>query len=448
MKPSLPRGTRDFGPEVAAKRSYIINTIKSNFIKYSFMQLETPAMENLSVLTGKYGDEGDQLLFKILNSGDFLSKADETDISKGSKHLTSKISSKGLRYDLTVPFARYVVMNRHELTFPFKRFQIQPVWRADNPQKGRYREFYQCDADIIGSRANWNEVELSLLVTDVFSDLGLQDYSLKINHREILFLLAKYVGLGENLVGFCVEVDKLDKIGQEKVSQSLIALGANEAKVQEIMTLFQETDRAVIISKIKEIDAENAGISEIVEYFDTLEDFKYKSPKVSLDVSLARGLTYYTGIVFEVKPTSVKMGSICGGGRYDDLTGIFGLKDVSGVGISFGLDRIYDVMDELNLFPENLTRATDVLITHFNKENLNHAQKMVTKLRDVGIKAELYPEVAKIKKQMNHANKIKAPYVILIGDDEMNNGKYSFKNMGTGTQQHLTITEIIDSLIA
>ncbi len=442
-KPSLPRGTRDFGPEVSAKRSYIIDKIKHNFIKYGFSQLETPAMENLSTLTGKYGDEGDQLLFKILNSGDYLSKANPKDIEEGSKHLTSKIAEKGLRYDLTVPFARFVVMNQNEISFPFKRFQIQPVWRADRPQKGRYREFYQCDADIVGSTGIWNEAELTLLFNDVFDDLKLEDYVIKVNHRDILFLLAEYVGLKEKAIPFCAEIDKIDKIGDEKVIENIASLGANESKIREVMKILAISDRQKVIERIESINPDNKGVKEIISYFETLDQFKEKNLKVEFDLSLARGLSYYTGLIYEVKPTSVKMGSICGGGRYDNLTGVFGLNGISGIGISFGLDRIYDVMDELNLFPDQIAQPLQVLIVHFSEENLKHGQKVVMELRQEGIKADLYPDSDKIKKQFNYADKIQTPYTLVIGDNEMNSGEYMLKNMQSGQQNPMKLDKII-----
>lgn len=442
-KPSLPRGTRDFGPEVSAKRQYIIGKIKQNFIRYGFSQIETPSMENLSVLTGKYGDEGDQLLYKILNSGDFLNKTSKEDIDKGSKHLTSKISDKGLRYDLTVPFARFVVMNQNNISMPFKRFQIQPVWRADRPQKGRYREFYQCDADIIGSKGIWNEIELTLLFTDVFKDLNLEDYVIKVNHREALFLLAEYVGLKEKMVPFCAEIDKLDKIGKEKVTENVNALGAIADKTNEVMDLLELKDGSQIIAKLTAIDPDNSGINQLQKFFHSIERFEQCIGKVEFDLSLARGLSYYTGMIYEVKPTSVQMGSICGGGRYDDLTGVFGLKDISGIGISFGLDRIYDVLEELNLFPPNITQTLDVLIVHFSEENLQHGHSLIMSLRDANIKADLYPEPAKIRKQFDYADKIGAPYTLIIGDNEMESGSYMLKNMKTGDQKPLGIDEII-----
>jgi len=441
-KPSLPRGTRDFGPLVSAKRHYIIDTIKANFIKYGFSQIETPSLENLSVLTGKYGDEGDQLLFKVLNSGDFLGKTTPEDYEQGSKHFLSKVADKGLRYDLTVPFARFVVMNQNEISFPFKRFQIQPVWRADRPQKGRYREFYQCDADVIGSKGLWNEIELTLLFRDVFNDLKLEDYVIKVNHREVLFLLADYVGLKENTIGFCAEIDKLDKIGAEKTITNVLTLGGHKEKLNEVMQLFDLQDKEALLTKLSNLAEANTGIEQLAQYFEDLNDLD-SNIKVELDISLARGLSYYTGMIYEVKPTSVKMGSICGGGRYDNLTSVFGLQNISGIGISFGLDRIYDVMEELNLFPETISQTLDVLILHFNEENQKHSHKVVVELRKNGLKADLYPEVTKIRKQFDYADKIGVPYALIIGDDEMESGSYMLKNMKTGEQNPLTTNEII-----
>ena len=443
-KPTLPKGTRDFGPEVSAKRAHIIELIKKNFRKYGFSQLETPSMENLSVLTGKYGDEGDQLLFKILNSGDFLNKTTEEDYQAGSKPLTSKIAEKGLRYDLTVPFARYVVMNQHEIAFPFKRFQVQPVWRADRPQRGRYREFYQCDADIIGSKSIWNEVELTLLIQDVFSDLSLEDFVIKINHREILFGLAKYVDLEGNEIPFCVELDKLEKIGQEKVTENLLGLGASPEKVDSMFKTFDQSNGSGSLKELKKLIQSN-GLDEVQDFLDQLSDLG-RTTKVEFDPSLARGLSYYTGIIFEVKPTSVQMGTICAGGRYDDLTGIFGLKDVSGVGISFGLDRIYDVISELNLFPEKISNQIDILILHFDSESFKHGQNLTIQLREKGIKTELYPDQVKIQKQFNYADKIGAPRVLVIGTEEMTSGQYTLKDMESGNQQKLGLDEIVEQL--
>ena len=445
-KPSLPRGTRDFGPQVSAKRSYIIEKIKQNFIKYGFAQIETPAVENLSVLTGKYGDEGDQLLYKILNSGDYLSKANQDDYDKGSQHFTTKISEKGLRYDLTVPFARFVVMNQNDISFPFKRFQIQPVWRADRPQKGRYREFYQCDADIIGSKGIWSEIELTLLFKDVFKDLGLKDYVIKVNHRELLFALAEHVDLRKKTTQFCAEIDKLDKIGKDKVIANILALGASEPALSEVMELLDTKEQQSLLNGLQKMVRNNKAIQEIRDYFESLEALG-RSALVELDLSLARGLSYYTGMIYEVKPTSVQMGSICGGGRYDDLTGIFGLKNVSGIGISFGLDRIYDVLEELSLFPLTITKQLDVLLVHFNEELLRHGHQLTVQLREAGIKADLYPETTKIRKQLDYAAKNRIPYVLFIGEEEMESKSYTLKNMDTGEQSTLAIDKIIQLFV-
>ena len=359
--------------------------------------------------------------------------------------MTSKISDKGLRYDLTVPFARYVVMNQNEITFPFKRFQIQPVWRADRPQKGRYREFYQCDADIIGSKGLWNEIELTLLFTDVFKSLSLDDYVIKINHRAFLFALAGYVGLEKETVSFCAELDKIDKIGPDKVKENILNLGADVSRLEEVISLLEVKDKDRLLNRLSEIGLENSLIESMNTYFHSL-NATGKEVKVELDLSLARGLSYYTGMIFEVKPTSVQMGSICGGGRYDDLAGVFGLKGVSGIGISFGLDRIYDVMEELSLFPESVSKRLDALIVHFSEASLSHSFSLVNDLRSEGIKADLYPEVAKIKKQFDYADKSGVSYTIVVGDDEMKSGKYMFKNMKSGKQEALPMNKIIQHL--
>jgi len=444
-KPSLARGARDFGPEVTARRNYIIDTIKKNFIKYGFTQIETPALENLATLTGKYGDEGDKLLFKILNSGDFLKNVSNEDIEAGSGHVTKKISEKGLRYDLTVPFARFVVMNQNNITMPFKRFQIQPVWRADRPQKGRYREFYQCDADIIGSKGIWNEVELTLLLLDVYKDLNFEDFVIKVNHREVLFSMADYVSLESNRIAFCTEVDKLDKIGKEKVKENIINLGASNDNTDAILSIFDLSDQEDILEKLSDI-SENEGLDQLKSYFEQLNELSGNTSKVKLDPSLARGLSYYTGMIFEVKPTSVGIGSINGGGRYDDLTGVFGLKNVSGIGISFGLDRIYDVLEELKLFPDAASKKLDVLIVHFNNSCLKYGQKVVMDLRKSGIVADLYPDAVKIQKQFNYADKMKVPFAIIIGEEEMQTGNLSFKDMNQGNQEKLSLDGIIKKL--
>ncbi|MBV6643828.1 MAG: histidine--tRNA ligase [Cyclobacteriaceae bacterium] len=443
QKPSIPKGTRDFGPEVALKRSFIISKIKKNFEKYGFLPIETPSIENLSVLMGKYGDEGDQLLFKILNSGDFLKKTTETDYTS-SRNLLPKISEKGLRYDLTVPFARFVAMNQHNITFPFKRYQIQPVWRADRPQRGRYREFYQCDADIVGTNSNWNEVELTLLIHDVFNDLGLEGFILKINHREVLFSVAKYLGLAGKEVSFCMIIDKIDKIGAEKVTEEILLIGGNKAKVQAFISLLDEdTDSQQKLLQLEGIIGENKGVSELKLYFETLSRFPDRNLQVELDWSLARGLTYYTGMIYEVKPTSVQMGSITGGGRYDNLTGMFGLPGVSGIGISFGLDRIYDVLEELKLFPEMEHFNTQILIVHFDQATFDHGSILLDQLRAASIRAEIYPDQAKLKKQLNYADKLRIPFVLLIGDEELSTGEYALKDMKSGGQERHTFDGIL-----
>ena len=448
QKPSLPKGTRDFGPHISAKRKYIISTIESIFKLYSFQPLETPALENLSVLTGKYGDEGDQLLFKILNSGDFLNKTSEKEFAEGSKSVLPKISEKGLRYDLTVPFARFVVMNQNEITFPFKRYQIQPVWRADRPQRGRYREFYQCDADIVGNQSDfqigWKEVELTYLVKDVFDKLKLTDYIIYVNHREVLFGIAEYVGMKGSEIPFCVSLDKLEKVGKDAVLLEIKEQQGDADKMEAVLELIQtKHDPNDLLESLKELIKTGVrGFKELSVYFETLGN----THKIKLDFSLARGLSYYTGMIFEVKPTTVKMGSICGGGRYDNLTGVFGLAGVSGIGISFGLDRIYDVLDELNLFPAETQSFTRLLITHFSEENMKHGIGLAQMFRTQNITTELYSENAKIKKQFQYADKNNIPYVLVVGDEEMQSGNYTLKNLNTGEQSTLRIEEIQQKL--
>ncbi len=444
QKPSLPKGTRDFGPEQSVKRKFILDTIERAFHRYGFNKIETPSLENLSVLTGKYGDEGDQLLFKVLNSGDFLSKTTLEDFNSGSQNVLPKISEKGLRYDLTVPFARYVVMNQHQLSFPFKRYQMQPVWRADRPQKGRYREFYQCDADVIGTTSLWAETELIQLINDVFSDLGLQEYVLKLNHREILFAFAEVAGVPEKTSEFCTILDKLDKIESAEVEKQLVELGAVEEKVNHLLKVIESPlDFNQTLKVLQEIiPSNNKGLKDLAELQELAIDIENR--KVMLDPGLARGLSYYTGLIYEVKPTSVKMGSICGGGRYDNLTGIFGLPNVSGVGISFGLDRIYDVLEELGLFSQQKLNVIDLYITHFDSESFAYGRKLVTKLRNAGIKVDIYPEPVKIKKQFTHANRLGVPFVITIGDDEMKTGLLPLKNMQSGETMKKNVDEILD----
>lgn len=449
QKPSLPKGTRDFGPEKTRKRDYIISKIKSNFIKYGFQGIETPTLENLSVLTGKYGDEGDQLLFKVLNSGDFLSKVDSSVLEGGSKAVLPRIAEKGLRYDLTVPFARFVVMNQNDLAFPFKRFQIQPVWRADRPQKGRYREFYQCDADIIGTNSDWNEVELTLLIHDVFDDLRLNDFVLKVNHREILFALGAWAGVEGKEIIFCTIIDKLDKLPPDKIQEELIDLGCVPDRVEKLLSELQRqgSNEEKLLS-IKELIGDHEAIQSLQQYVERLQSFKGRAFKMELDWSLARGLSYYTGMIYEVKPTTVAMGSILGGGRYDNLTGVFGLPGVSGIGISFGLDRIYDVLTELDLFPVTFGSSLRLLITHFDEASFAHGLQILHAIRNAGIAADIYPDSVKIKKQMAYANKIGVPNVITIGSNEIETQQYSLKDMSTGEKSNLSLEEIIRQLQA
>lgn len=440
QKPSIPKGTRDFSAETLAKRYYIFDTIKKVFVKYGFQPIETPTMENLSTLTGKYGEEGDRLLFKVLNSGDFLKDAKQlTDYKK----LTFEISEKGLRYDLTVPFARYVVMHQNELSFPFKRYQIQPVWRGDNPQHGRYREFYQCDADVIGTDSLVCEAELIQIYDEVFATLGIP-VTIKINNRKILQGLAEILEAPDRLIDITVAIDKLDKIGLEGVQKELAEKGITEAAFEKVKRFIN-----LKIDELNDFFAGNEigqkGVAELNQVFDFLKDITLTN-QIEVDFSLARGLTYYTGCILEVKAQNVKMGSIGGGGRYDDLTGIFGLKGMSGVGISFGADRIYDVLEDLNLFPDLSGNRTKVLVATFDQDNLHYAMPVLRQLRDANINAEVYPEPAKMKKQMEYANKRSIPYVVLIGSDEMQSGQFTLKNMMTGEQEKLPIGAIIEKL--
>nr|WP_298790355.1 histidine--tRNA ligase [uncultured Allomuricauda sp.] len=442
QKPSIPKGTRDFSPTEVAKRNYIIQTIKKHFEVYGFQPIETPSFENSDTLLGKYGEEGDRLIFKILNSGDFISKVDDvTYSSKRSSSLTPKISEKALRYDLTVPFARYVVMHQNEIDFPFKRYQIQPVWRADRPQKGRFREFYQCDADVVGANALLQEVEFVQLYDAVFTDLGLKGTTVKLNNRKVLSGIAEVIGAKHLLVDFTVALDKLDKIGAEKVKEEMIAKGISEQAVKKAEPLFSMSGSAVdqleqLKSLLSQSEIGMQGITELQEIVETVGTMGLKSASLQLDVTLARGLNYYTGAIYEVSaPEGVSMGSIGGGGRYDDLTGIFGLKGVSGVGISFGLDRIYLVLEELGLFPETLDKSIDVLCINFGKEESLASLRLVGNLRENGIKAEVYPSASKMQKQMKYANNRQVPYVLMIGDQELSKGEFVVKNMASGTQQ-------------
>ncbi len=445
---------------MVVKRNYIFGVIRRTFEKFGYLPLETPAMEQLSVLTGKYGDEGDQLIFKILNSGDFLSKTRPEDIAEGSKHLTRKISEKALRYDLTVPFARFVVMNRNEISFPFKRYQIQPVWRADRPQKGRYREFYQCDADVVGTNSLLCEAEIVQMINGVLTDLGLTDFTIKINHRGILAGIAEAIGENGREGDICVAIDKLDKIGKVGVRKELLERGITADAVNKLEPLYDlNGSNEEILNQLQVILGKTAegqrGLSDLHEVWNYLQGLQSKAlsaenpsgaPRLQLDVTLARGLSYYTGCIFEVKVNNVSMGSISGGGRYDNLTGMFGMPDVSGVGFSFGVDRIYDVLEELQLFPASNESGTQVLLVQFDKASEQYALPLLQQLRDAGISSELYPEAAKLKKQMSYADQKKIPYVVLIGSEEMAGGKLKLRNMQTGEQQDQSIEEIISKL--
>ena len=453
QKPSLPKGTRDFAPLVMARRKYLIDCITETFSKYGFLQLETPAMENLSVLTGKYGDEGDKLLFRVLNSGDYMSNVSKEDLEAGSQALTPQITDKGLRYDLTVPFARFVVMNRNDITFPFKRYQIQPVWRADRPQKGRYREFYQCDADVVGTNSLLCELEIILMIKEVFQKLGLNEYSIKINHRGILFGLAELLGADGKERALFTAIDKLDKMEEDKVREELLEAGFTPDQNNGLFNfLNQSGDNQAKLSflegSIGKTKEGKKGVGDLNLILTLLRHYGGSENNLEIEPSLARGLSYYTGAIFELKVNNVKIGSVGGGGRYDNLTGAFGLPDVSGVGFSFGIDRLYDVLDELNLFPQETNRSSQVLITHFDESSFWYGIKILQQLREKGIASEIYPDLVKIKKQMEYANKKNIPYTILIGGTEMESGKLTFKNMLTGEQQHLTSSQILELLKA
>ncbi|WP_114750891.1 histidine--tRNA ligase [Pleomorphovibrio marinus] len=452
LKPSLPKGTRDFGPVEMGRRNFILETIKDTFRLYGFQALETPAMENLSTLTGKYGEEGDQLLFKILNSGDFLKKTHTVDFEEGAQAMLTKIAEKGLRYDLTVPFARYVVMNRNELSFPFKRYQIQPVWRADRPQRGRYREFYQCDADVVGTDSLLCEAEIVQMIKRVFQALGISDYTIKINNRKILTGIAETIGAAGKEQELCVAIDKLDKIGWEKVGEELKQRGFTDSSIQDLSPLVKKEfkDARETFGYLEEFlrgsVAGTNGVEELRLVFDFLSALGGSYENVQLDPNLARGLTYYTGAIFEVKVNNVAIGAVSGGGRYDNLTGVFGLPDVSGVGFSFGVDRIYDVMEELGLFGQTDQPPVQVMIAHFGLEEQKFGLGVVQQLRDRGVSAEIYPESAKIKKQFNYADKKGVPYVIVVGSEEMKTGILSLKSLASGEQEKMKIEEILSIL--
>jgi len=451
-KPTLPKGTRDFGPAVMAKRQFIFDTIRKVFQKYGFQPLETPSMENLSTLTGKYGEEGDQLLFKILNSGDYLKDADQQKLeTRNSKQLTSQISEKGLRYDLTVPFARYVVMNRNEVSFPFKRYQIQPVWRADRPQKGRYREFYQCDADVVGTNSLICEAEILLMIKEVFRGLGIEDYTIKINHRGILSGIAETIGATDKQTALFVAIDKLDKIGEDKVKEELIPKGFSEASLTTLFEILNTTGStqdkiAFLNTRFAASEAGKKGLHDLREVLSLLSAYQATDEHVEFDIALARGLSYYTGCIFEVKINNVSIGSVSGGGRYDNLTASFGDKEnLSGVGFSFGVDRIYDAMEELNLFPKGTQVSSKVLICHFDEESFRYGLGVLAKLRANGIASEIYPDQSKLKKQLDFANKKMIPFTIVIGSEEMKSGLLGFKDMDRGQQENISIEQIINS---
>ena len=450
QKPSIPKGTRDFGPIEMAKRNYIFNTIREVYALYGFQQIETPAMETLQTLMGKYGEEGDKLLFKVLNSGDFLSKTTDEELQeRNSLHLAAKLCEKGLRYDLTVPFARYVVMHREELQLPFKRYQIQPVWRADRPQKGRYREFYQCDADVVGSDSLLNEVELMQIVDTVFSRFGIR-VQIKINNRKILSGIAEVIGAADKIVDITVAIDKLDKIGIDNVNEELREDGLSEeqiAKLQPIIQLSGSNDEKLttIADVLKDSETGLKGVEEIRFILNVLKTTGLKN-EIQLDLTLARGLNYYTGAIFEVKALDVQIGSITGGGRYDNLTGIFGMPGLSGVGISFGADRIYDVLNQLDLYPKDSVTATQVLFINFGEQETAYCLPIINNVRARGIRAEIFPDSAKMKKQMAYANAKQIPFVALAGENEIKEGKLTLKNMSTGEQQMLTPEEVIEKL--
>ena len=450
QKPSIPKGTRDFSPLEMARRNYIFDTIKNAFKLFGYKQIETPAMENLSTLMGKYGEEGDKLLFKILNSGDFMKSVTPEDIAENNlPRLTNKMCEKGLRYDLTVPFARFVVQHRNELQLPFKRFQIQPVWRADRPQKGRYREFYQCDADVVGSDSLNNEIELLSLIDTVFSNLGI-NIAIKINNRKILAGIAEAINASDKIVDITVAIDKIDKIGIDNVNEELREKGISEAGIETLRPILEmkgsnEEKLSTIEALLKGSEDGLKGVAEMREVLSGIESLGHKCV-VEADLSLARGLNYYTGTIIEVKTLDVAIGSITGGGRYDNLTGVFGMPGLSGVGISFGADRIYDVMNQLNLYPDDLTGSVKVLFVNFGKEEERRSMKYVKMLRDSGVSAQLYPDSAKLKKQLGLADAEKIPFVAIVGESELAQNKIQLKNMHTGDQQSLSIEEVITAL--
>ncbi len=446
-KPSIPKGTRDFSPVEMAKRNYIFNTIREVFYRYGFQQIETPSMENLSTLMGKYGEEGDKLLFKIQNSGDYFSGlTDEELLSRNAAKLASKFCEKGLRYDLTVPFARYVVMHRDEITFPFKRFQIQPVWRADRPQKGRYREFYQCDADVVGSNSLLNEVELVQMIDAVFQKFGIR-VSIKINNRKILTGIAEIIGEADKIVDITVAIDKLDKIGLDNVNAELASKGIPQEAIDKLQPIIllsgsNEEKLATLKNVLAASETGLKGVEESEFILKTIAGLGIQS-EVELDLTLARGLNYYTGAIFEVKALDVQIGSISGGGRYDNLTGVFGMEGMSGVGISFGADRIYDVLNQLDLYPKEAVNGTQLLFVNFGEAEAAYVLPVLAQVRAAGIRAEIYPDAAKMKKQMSYANAKMVPFVAIVGENEMKEGKVMLKNMTSGEQSLVTPEELV-----
>lgn len=450
-KPTLPKGTRDFGPAIMAKRQFIFDAVRAVFQNFGFQPLETPAMENLSTLTGKYGDEGDQLLFKILNSGDFLKDVPQESTSN-YRAMTGQIAEKGLRYDLTVPFARFVVMNRNEVSFPFKRYQIQPVWRADRPQKGRYREFYQCDADVVGTNSLVCEAEIILMIKSVFGKLGITHYTIKINHRGILNGVAQLIGALGNEVALFVAIDKLDKIGEEKVKEELLSKGFSADSLLLLFDILNtkgsNTDKLRSLkARFNNVTSGSRGISDLEQVLSLLQLLGSDESHVDFDIPLARGLSYYTGCIFEVKINNVAIGSVSGGGRYDNLTQAFGDKEnLSGVGFSFGVDRIYDAMEELKLFPQRAQISSKVLVCHFDEDSFRYGLKVLSSLRNGGIASEIYPDVTKIKKQLDYANKKQIPFALVIGSEEVESGLLAFKNLETGEQEKLYLQAIIEQL--
>ena len=450
QKPNIPKGTRDFSPLEMTKRNYIFNTIKDVYTLYGFQQIETPAMETLGTLMGKYGEEGDKLLFKVLNSGDYLNKIEDKELlERNSLHLAARLCEKGLRYDLTVPFARYVVMHREELQLPFKRYQIQPVWRADRPQKGRYREFYQCDADVVGSDSLLNEVELMQIVDTVFTRFGVR-VQIKINNRKILSGIAEVIGAADKIIDITVAIDKLDKIGIDNVNQELREDGLTEEQIEKLQPIISlagtnEEKLTVIAEVLKDSETGLKGVEETKFILDSLKTSGLKN-EIQLDLTLARGLNYYTGAIFEVKALDVQIGSITGGGRYDNLTGIFGMPGLSGVGISFGADRIYDVLNQLDLYPKEAVNGTQLLFINFGEKETAYCLPIAAKARQAGIRTEVFPDSAKMKKQMSYANAKQIPFVALVGENEINEGKVTLKDMTTGEQMLVTADELLTKL--